>query len=975
MNTRANILGNRVDRIQLRRGVLGCGAGFTVALDDKGGIRYTGENRWGQAGATAWQNMLAVFCGQDYVLGLCGDGTVLREGRNHFGSSEIESWACVSTLSCGTKHAAALIGNGRVLCAGDNGMGQCETQLWRDVVDVCCGRTFTAGLREDGTVILAGGDRGMAHLVDTWRDVAGLFSDFDGKHLFAITRTEGKLLSTAFLPIRVRSWRHLVCCAVSAKGMVGVTSRGRILSTNASDRRVFDSRTGEYVACALGWGHVAALCKSGEVISVGRNEFGQTGTLRWGNLYRSFESFSTARREAFAQKERTERNYQRALSEATRHARRLSCGERLTACIQADGHVSATAGLNRVKKWEDVCSLSCGSAHILALHKDGRVSADGNNVGGCCRVEEWKNGKAVWAGKYHSLCLTEDGRVLFAGWNVHGQGNVTEWKHIRLLRGTDTYTVGVDVEGNIFTSGKKLPFDPAKLSGEDWKDLVDVAVSEHHIVGLRSNGRVVTLGDETCRISPAKDKDDLMMDVSSWRGIRAIAAGESFTVGLCYGGRVVAAGRNDKGQCDTALWQHAVYIGCGRSYTAALLADGTVVTTGQHRSDLGWKETPGVAGGAVMAWEKAESTGYEPFRTAYMADIFSLCAGPEHLVAVDRHGQVMAEGLDTDGQCTSASAFLLFRDIRQLDGFGIFGAALRASSFMGRSGGEGHSRAEKSWESGENAALAIPHEVSSWQEETRRLMTLAGQGLSHTAYLRKDNRVCVLDHHDGAVADVESWKEAQMVACGTHHIVGLMKDGTLAATGRNHEGQCDVAHTLDGESKGFSYVACHHHTTVAVTCEGDPVVYGKGYGDIPEGIKLQSAACGIAHMVAVTDQGNAWAAGDNSRGQCDVDLWKNIVAVAVGEYHSVGLCADGSVVAAGDNSYGQCSVDDLSDVRAVACLPDATLCVDHSGRVWVRGSVGTLKERLAGLENIRCLYAHEYRLSALTVDGQFIRIV
>lgn len=963
----------RTDRIQLRRGMMGCGAGFTVALDDKGSIRYAGENRWGQSAATVWQNMLAIFCGGDYILGLCKDGTVLLEGRNHFHSSEIESWACVSTISCGKKHAAALIENGRVLCAGDNSLGQCDTYHWRDMVDVCCGQNFTAGLHRDGTVSVCGGDRAMAHAVESWTDVAGLFSDYEGKYIYGITRTEGRLLSTApisAVAISTRKWRHLVSAAASSRGIVGVTSRGRILCTHGGDRKFFESGAGEYVACAIGPNHVAALCRNGEVMATGHNEFGQSATARWGRLYTGFESFSTLRKEGFLKKERTQRQYQRTLSEATRYTRRLACGERLTACIHADGHVSATAGLRRVKKWTDVCAMSCGSAHILALHKDGRVSADGNNVGGCCRVEEWSRGKAVWAGKYHSLCLTEDGRVLFAGWNIHGQGNVEEWKHIRLLRGTDTYTVGVDVEGRIFTSGRKLPFDPAKLASDVWHDLVDVAVSEHHIVGLRADGRVVMQGDDTCRISPAKDKNGVL-DVSDWRGIRSIAVGDGFTVGLCYGGRVVAAGRNDKGQCNTSAWQHAVLVGCGSAYTAALLADGSVVTAGQHKSGLGGKETPSMAGGAVMAWEKAESTGYEPFNTAYMADVLTLRAGPEHLVAVDRHGQVMAEGLDLDGQCTSASHFLLFRDIRQLDGFGIFSAALSAMPTSERD----HVQAVSSPPSKEAPLV----KVGGWkevQEDANALLSLVGQGLSHTAYVDENSRVKVVDGQGNPVSDVRHWSEAYMVACGTHHTVAALQNGSLVAVGRNEEGQCDVASAVS--RLPWRHIACHHHTTVAVDGDGGVRVFGKGYGDTQSAFEnhdITAVACGYAHMVALTSDGKAVAAGENTAGQCNVADWENLVMVAVGEHHSVGLRADGTVVAAGDHSLEQCHVEDLTEISFVACLPEATLCVSRDGKVILRGGAKESESRLAGLDDVLGVYAHEYRISVLTTDGQLIQVV
>ena len=977
---------NRIDRIHVRRGILGCGEGFTVALDDKGCVRYTGENRWGQAAVTGWQGVLAVFCGPDYVLGLCKDGTVLREGRNHFPRMDMESWACVSMLACGHEHAAALIGNGRVLCAGDDSFGQCDTTLWRDMVDVCCGRHFTAGLHMGGQVLMAGADKNMAHMLESWQDVAGIFSDYEGKAVYGITRTEGKLLSTAHLPLSARKWRHLVYVAVSARGIVGVTSHGRILCTNQTDAKVFHRQVGEFVACGAGHGHVAVLCKSGEILATGRNEFGQAATTRWGCLYTGFEAFSTTRREVFAKKELTERNYQKAMSAAQRHGRRLSCGERLTACIQADGHVSATAGLRQAKTWRGVCALSCGSAHMVVLHKDGRVSADGNNVGGCCRVDSWRGGKAVLAGKYHSLCLREDGKVLFTGWNLHEQGNVEDWEHIRLLRGTDTYTVGLDTHGKIHISGKKLPFDPQDLDSEAWQNLVDIAVSDHHIVGLRADGRVVALGDDTCRISARKNATDVSVgvatDVTAWRGVRAIAVGDGFTVGLCYGGRVVAAGRNDLGQCNTQTWQHAVYVGCGRTYTAALLADGRVVTAGQHKSGAETKDTPGFSGGAVMSWEKAETTGFEPFRTDYMTDILALRTGPEHLVAVDIHGQVMAEGLDLDGQCTSASNFLLFRDVRQLDGFGIFGASgdLPTPTPPTSPPQDDTPQPKKSHQRGKNTRTSTqPHEGSQvWPRAMQRvtpikLLSLAGQGLAHTACLCEDAHVTAWGYQTNAYSDVRSWGEARMVACGTHHTVAVLADGQVVATGRNAQGQCKVEawHATD-----LTQIACCYHTTAALQKSGEVLMCGQGYGFDPTQLtNVGMLALGMTHMLAMTKDGHVIAKGDNTYGQCDTTTWENLTMVAAGERHSVGLTTDGHVIAVGDDTMGQCRVSDLSQVTYIACLPEATLCVLTDGHVVVRGGGGMYDDTVRPLQNVVAVYGCEYRISALMSDGSLVEVV
>ncbi len=997
MNTGKNTAGNRTERIGIRRGIIGCGVGFTVALDDKGCIRYTGENRWGQAAVTAWQGMLAVFCGPDYILGLCQDGTVLGEGRNDFHQLEVESLACVTTLSCGEKHVAALIGNGRVMCVGNNDHGQSDTHLWRDMVDVACGKSFTVGLCRDGRVVMAGGHQAMAQAISEWKDVAGLFVDERGKNVLAITGAEGRLLSTARLPSQTKKWRHLVYVAASAGGVVGVTAHGRLLCTNAAYAKAFLRETREYVACAIGQNHVSVLCKTGEVLSVGHNEFGQSATARWGKIFTSFELYLNMRREAFLKKERTERSYQKSLSEATRHARRLSCGERLTACIQADGHVSATAGLQGVKKWRNVCALSLGSAHILALHKDGRVSADGNNVGGCCQVDHWSCGRAVLAGKYHSLCLQEDGHVLFAGWNIHGQGDVEKWQHIQLLRGTDTYTVGVDTHGKIYTAGKNLPFDPMALTGEEWRDLVDIQVSEHHIVGLRVDGRVVALGDEDCYVGATQDQHE-MCHVSLWRGVRAIAVGNGFTVGLCYGGRVLAAGRNDMGQCHTDAWQHAVYVGCGHSYTAALLADGRVVTTGQHQSGLGGKTIPGVAGGAVMAWEKAESTGYEPFHTEYMSDILALYAGPEHLVAVDRHGQVMAEGLDLDGQCTSASGFVLFRDIRQLDGFGVFQAASASAStqtvahhthageMCGTPSTTSHHlhKKRKAEGIGEQGIPCLPWGtvMLSLRAYAQNYLSLIDLEDDRMAVQTANGGVMVFDFETGVLVEESGdaceiisarqredicpsfngpahWENTVSLAVSNEYAVALFEDGHVEAIGENGMPVSEVEswsrmvmiHTVPGTIVGLcadgrvlwagkrAGVLPLYEAVFAMAVRGDRQIYLLADGSLQMCVGEQEVPTPLPKQLKVfDDDGQHHILQRLQRVYTSEDLLRKLsVTVGQGLAHTAYIEDHQRVMACGQNTAAYSDVNSWSDGDMVACGTSHTVAVLHNGTIVATG--------------------------------------
>ena len=62
------------------------------------------------------------------------------------------------------------------------------------------------------------------------------------------------------------------------------------------------------------------------------------------------------------------------------------------------------------------------------------------------------------------------------------------------------------------------------------------------------------------------------------------------------------------------------------------------------------------------------------------------------------------------------------------------------------------------------------------------------------------------------------------------------------------------------------------------------------------------------NTVGMRADGTVVAVGWNEDGQCDVQDWRDIVAVVAGGVHTVGLRADGTVVAVGKNTDGRCNV-------------------------------------------------------------------
>lgn len=72
----------------------------------------------------------------------------------------------------------------------------------------------------------------------------------------------------------------------------------------------------------------------------------------------------------------------------------------------------------------------------------------------------------------------------------------------------------------------------------------------------------------------------------NWKDIKAVSVSENFTVGLKKNGNVVAIGDNSYGQCDISDWCDIESISTTLYATYGLKKDGTVIATGKYIYDL-----------------------------------------------------------------------------------------------------------------------------------------------------------------------------------------------------------------------------------------------------------------------------------------------------------------------------------------------------------------------------------------------------
>lgn len=96
-----------------------------------------------------------------------------------------------------------------------------------------------------------------------------------------------------------------------------------------------------------------------------------------------------------------------------------------------------------------------------------------------------------------------------------------------------------------------------------WREVVAVAAGDWHTVGVLADGTALATG--VGRFG--------QRDVRQWRGLVNVSAGYLHTVGLRADGTVVATGRGDTGACEVTAWREVVAIAARSQHSVAVIAD------------------------------------------------------------------------------------------------------------------------------------------------------------------------------------------------------------------------------------------------------------------------------------------------------------------------------------------------------------------------------------------------------------------
>ena len=255
--------------------------------------------------------------------------------------------------------------------------------------------------------------------------------------------------------------------------------------------------------------------------------------------------------------------------------------------------------------------IGAGYSHSAVVHKDGSVTAVGDNSYGQCDTGDWSGIIGLAVGGNHTIGMTYDGFLVASGNNEYGQCDVSGWTDIVSVATGDGHTVALKANGRVIARGNN---EYGQCDVQEWSDIVQIAVSANHTIGLKKDGTVLAVGWNDYGQCSVEGETDVLY----------IATGERNTVLVKYDGSVTAVGDNSYDQCDTAELADVVTAAVGSRYIVYVDAWGKVKSKGLNDKNQG----------SVSLW----------------SDVMAASCGSAHTLGLSYGGGIYGVGTESDGR-------------------------------------------------------------------------------------------------------------------------------------------------------------------------------------------------------------------------------------------------------------------------------------------------------------------------------------
>ncbi len=230
----------------------------------------------------------------------------------------------------------------------------------------------------------------------------------------------------------------------------------------------------------------------------------------------------------------------------------------------------------------------------------------------------------------------------------------------------------------------------------------------------------------------------------------------------------------------------------------------------------------------------------------------------------------------------------------------------------------------------------------------------------------------------GSLPAFAAWKRYWPILAGALGLLLLLVLGyTVGFTNGLFAGRQETVGNIERIEPISATLAAGAAHTVGLRSDGSVVALGwNDYGqcNVDGWRDIVAVAPGGFHTVGLQSDGSVVAVGYNGSGRCEVSGWTDIVAIAAGGYHTVGLRSDGSVVATGLNTSGQCDVSDWRDIVAIAAGGYHTVGLKRDGTVVSVGANGYGQCDVSGWRDIVAIAAGEHHTIGLKRDGTVVAV-
>lgn len=221
-----------------------------------------------------------------------------------------------------------------------------------------------------------------------------------------------------------------------------------------------------------------------------------------------------------------------------------------------------------------------------------------------------------------------------------------------------------------------------------------------------------------------------------------------------------------------------------------------------------------------------------------------------------------------------------------------------------------------------------------------------------TVGLKSDGTVVATGLDNLGQCETDDWTDIVEVAASDTHILGLKSDGTVIATGKIEkvkkeewpvEEKIYTRNEMVKEWKNMKHVFASKSSAYGIKADGS--VIWSSYGGVKlDNNKIETGSFEGWNNILELTQEALYAIGLCADGTVKLEtntenkkIWNNIVDIAAGTYHFVGLKSNGTVIGEGRNDKKQCEVDKWRDILAVYAWGDTTIGLKKDGTLIFTG--------------------------------------